>query len=477
MRAAAPKRALAGWALFEWATQPFYTLILTFLFAPYFVSAVAADPARGQHIWGYAAAVAGICVGIASPLLGAVADGGSRRKPWMLAFVAVLAAGMATLWIAEPSSSAARLAIVLLAFIVATVAAESTAVFLNAIMPTLVPSDRIGRLSGIGWGIGYAGGLLSLLLIAGLVVADPATGKTLLGFDPVWKLDAGRREGDRLVGPLSAAWLAVFVIPFFLFVPDNPPVAARPSSGSPFRTLWGTIRSLPAHRDMLYFLLARAIYADGLSAIFTFGGIYGATLFDWQTGDRGLFGIILVVTGIAGALTGGFLDDRIGPKKLILGALVLLLLATAGILSVTGDRLLFVVEATPKAAGGAMLSSTGEIVFLAFAMLVGAVAAPVQSASRSLLARIAPPEQMAQFFGLFAFSGKVTAFAAPLLIALVTQVSGSQRAGLAVVALFLIAGFLLMLPVRVRAARATVPDDGAGFAPSPAVNAATGPMT
>ncbi len=444
---AVSKPALAGWVLFDWATQPFYTLILTFLFAPYFANVVVGNAAQGQEIWGYAAAAAGILVGIGSPLFGAVADGGGRRKPWVALFAVVLVVAMSGLWLAKPASTGADLWLVVVCFVVATVAAECASVFINAIMPTLVPASQIGRLSGLGWGIGYAGGLVSLLLVAGWLVADPGTGKTLLGFEPLFKLDAASREGDRLVGPFCAAWFLLFVIPFFLFVPD----AVRPRAStdvSPVRALWSTLKSLPSHRDMLCFLVGRAIYSDGLSAIFTFGGIYGATVFDWQTGDRGLFGIILVLTGVIGAISGGFLDDRIGSKRVILGALVILLVGAIGILSVTRSSVLFSFDVAPKVAGGAVFSSTGERVFLAFAMLVGLVAAPVQAASRSLLTHLAPPDKMTQYFGLFAFSGKVTAFLAPFLIALVTRISGSQRIGMAVIAAFLMTGFLLLLPVR-----------------------------
>jgi UMF1 family MFS transporter len=447
----APQRALVGWALFDWASQPFYTLILTFLFAPYFVNTVVGDAGRGQAIWGYAAAAAGILVGIGSPVLGAIADGGGRRKPWIALFSVILAGAMAVLWLAKPGSTGATLALVIAAFVVATAMAEFASVFVNAIMPTLVPPEKIGRLSGIGWGIGYAGGLVSLLLVAGLIVPDPATGKTLLGLTPLWKLDATTREGDRLVGPFSALWFLVFALPFFLFVPDRPPVRpAEVPSGSPFASLFATIRELPKHPDMLYFLVARAIYADGLSAIFTFGGIYGATVFDWQTGDRGLFGVILVLTGVIGAIIGGFLDDRLGSRRVILGSLVVLMIGTVGILSVTKTSVLFSLPASPKAAGAGVFSSTGEQVFLAFALLVGIVAAPVQAASRSLLTHLAPPEKMTQFFGLFAFSGKVTAFLAPFLIATVTTLTGDQRQGMAVIVLFLIVGFLLLLRVRAR---------------------------
>jgi UMF1 family MFS transporter len=199
---------------------------------------------------------------------------------------------------------------------------------------------------------------------------------------------------------------------------------------------------------MLLFLVARMIYSDGLSAIFAFGGIYGTAVFGWSALELGLFGIILTATGMAGAVIGGFFDDRAGARTVILVSLACLLIGALGILSVTKSTILFSIDVAPKEPGSSPFSSTGEQVFLAFAIVVGLAAAPVQAASRSLLARLAPPDQIARYFGLFAFSGKVTAFLAPFIVATVTLLSGSQRLGMATIALFLIAGILLMLPVR-----------------------------
>lgn len=450
-RPAASSAALTGWVLFDWAAQPYYTLILTFLFAPYFANAVVGDAALGQAIWGYGAAAAGILVGIGSPLLGALADGRGRRKPWIALFSLFMAGGMAALWIAAPGTTGLNLWLIVLAFVVATIAAEFTTVFTNSIMPTLVPPSRIGRLSGIGWGVGYAGGLVSLALMAGLIVTNPATGRTLLGLEPLLNLDVAAREGDRLVGPFSAVWYLVFMLPFFLFVPDaRAAPAASSARPSAFAELWSTLRELPSHRDMLLFLIARAIYIDGLSAIFVFGGIYGASVFGWQAFELGLFGIILTLVGAFGAVVGGFLDDRWGSRRVIIMSLLVLLVGAVGILSVSRTHVLFSVDVPVKEPGSLPFSSMGEIVYLAFALLIGIVAAPVQAASRSLLARLAPPEKMTQFFGLFAFSGKVTAFAAPFLIATVTTLTGDQRAGMTVIAAFLLTGMLIMLFVRAR---------------------------
>lgn len=447
----APMRALVSWVMFDWSAQPYYTLVLTFLFAPYFATVVVGDAVKGQTLWGYAAATAGVIIAIGSPLLGALADGRGRRKPWIAFFSLLFVAGLAALWTAKPGANTMTIALVLSGFILATLAAEFTQVFTNAIMPTLVPADKLGRLSGIGWAVGYAGGLLSLVLMAGFIVADPTTGKTIIGFDPIIKLDTAAREGDRLIGPFAAAWYLFFMIPFFLFVPDT---HKPPPPGQPKRTalaeLWDTISGLPRHPDMLYFLVARMLYIDGLSAIFAFGGIYGASVFGWQALELGIFGILLTLTGVVGAVIGGMLDDKIGARNVIMFALFILIAGTFGILSIDKSHVLYSIEVAPKAAGSRPFSSMGEIMFLGFAMVIGIVAAPVQAASRSLLARLAPPEKVTQFFGLFAFSGKATAFMAPLLIASMTAATGSERTGMSAVAILLVAGMLLMLKVHDR---------------------------
>lgn len=433
--------------LFDWAVQPFYTLILTFLFAPYFANVVVGNGPEGQSMWGYGAAVAGIFIALGSPFLGAFADGRGHRKPWIALFSIILAAAMTTLWIATPAAPASTIFVVLLAFVCATVCAEYTAVFTNAFMPSLAPQSELGRLSGAGWACGYFGGLASLFLVAGLIVPVDGTGKTLLGLSPLLNLDVVTREGDRIVGPLSAVWYLVFMIPFFLFVPDVK--QKREHDGRhPLAELWDTISHLPNNRDMLLFLVARMIYTDGLTAIFTFGGIYGASVFGWGPLELGLFGIVLTLVGAFGALLGGVIDDRVSAKFVIVSALIILVVGALGILSVDQNHVFFVVDVDPKAAGSSPFSSVGERIFLAFAVVVGIVSAPVQSSSRSLLARLAPPDRITQYFGLFAFSGKVTAFMAPLLVALVTTVTQSQRLGMSAILLFLIIGIVLMMQVR-----------------------------
>lgn len=440
--------ALGGWVLFDVATQPFYTLLTTFVFAPFFAAHVAANPTAGQTIWGYTAGIAGLFIALLAPVLGAIADAGGARKPWIALFGALLVLGSAALWFVVPGAPSAVL-IAVVAFAVATIGSEFATVFNNAMMPSLVSEEKLGRLSGIGWAAGYVGGLLCLVIALGFLVASPETGRTLLGVLPWFGLDPATHEGDRASGPLTAIWFVVFVLPLFLLTPDEPKrLGLRPAARQGLAELRDTIRRVHGHANVLRFLIAHMVYADGLVALFTFAGIYAAGIFGWTTIELGIFGIILTVVGTVGGVIGGWLDDRIGAKPVIIGSLILLTLASAGILSVDRDHILFFVEVTPPAAGDGLFASAGEKTYLALGILIGLIVAPLQSASRSLIVRISPPERMTQFFGLYALAGKLTSFAGPVAVATVTLLADSQRVGISVLILFFLIGGALVLRVR-----------------------------
>ncbi len=444
-----PRRAVVAWLFFDWAAQPFFTLVTTFVFAPFFASALASDPAQGQALWGYATGAAGLCIALLSPLLGGIADRTGPRKPWIAAFGGLLVLGSAALWFAAPGSPLA-VPIALAGFVVATIGAEFATTFNNAMMTRLVPPERLGWLSGTGWAIGYLGGLLSLAITLALLAADPQTGRTLAGLVPLFGLDAAAREGDRFSGPLTAIWFLVFVAPMFWLTPDTSRTgmglkqAARGGVGR----LAATLAELPKLPSLGRFLLANMIYQDALVALFAFGGIYAAGVFGWGTIELGVFGILLTVTGTLGAWLGGRLDDAIGGKAVVLGAIGCLILACVGILSLGPDRVFFFVPAAPATPGDGLFASLPERVYLGLGLLIGLVAGPMQAASRSLMARLAPRGRIGEFFGLFALSGKVTSFLGPTLVALATTVFASQRAGLAVLIVFFLAGGLLLAGVR-----------------------------
>src|SRR3954462_9853936 len=216
-----PRAAVVSWIFFDWAAQPYFTLITTFVFAPYFAAFVASDPATGQSLWGFATAAAGLAIAVMSPLLGAMPAPSARRKPWIAGFGLLLVIGSSLMWFGKPGDPSI-IPTLLLCYAIASFGVEFATVFNNAMMPTLVPPERIGRLSGTGWATGYVGGILSLILVLGFLAASPETGRTLFGFTPLFGLDPLTHQGDRISGPLTGIWFIVFVLPMFLLTPDYP---------------------------------------------------------------------------------------------------------------------------------------------------------------------------------------------------------------------------------------------------------------
>lgn len=459
-----------SWALFDWANQPFFTIITTFIFSAYFANVLVyqhelaalklAHPDRsadelsqmaqaaGQSAWAFTQSASGFIIALLSPFLGSMADASGRRKPFILAFQILLALGCIALWWARPDRGE-LIPLISLAVILATVGAEISIVFNNSFLPTIVRLERMGRLSGFGWGMGYLGGLVALFVV--LIVARPG----MLGIGPsdgppLFGLDRASFEIERLIGPASALWLAVFVLPMFLFTPDGRRSGLKPfeAARQGVTTLISTIRKLRHYRNPLLYLIAFMIYNDGLAAVIAFGGVYASAAFQWPTATLGVFGIGLTVLGVFGAFMGGWLDDRIGSKRTVQIAIVLVIVATLGILSVSRTAVLFVVELAPPAAGRGLFGSLQEQVFMGFALLIGISMGPMQAASRTLIGRLAPEGMSGEFYGLFALSGRATTFMAPFLIGVLTQVSGSNRIGLMVVLVFLVVGFVLFWSVR-----------------------------
>jgi UMF1 family MFS transporter len=407
------RRARVAWCFYDWANSSFPTVIVTFVFSTYFATSVAADSASGTAMWSRALVFSGLAIAVLSPVFGAIADSTGRRKPWLAACSAVTIVCAGLLWFAAPSPDYALYALVV--FAVANVAFEIGQVFYNAMLPGIVPPARIGRLSGWGWGLGYMGGLVCLVIaLFAFVQADPAP----------FGLERDSAEHVRVVGPMVAAWFAVFCLPLFLFVPD----AERSALGrlaavrAGLETLAGTLRRIRSYRDIAWFLLARFFYVDGMNTMFAFGGIYAAGTFGMKVDEVIMFGIGLNVTAGLGAAAFAWIDDRIGAKPTIV-------IALAGLVGV-GVPLLFVESKTW---------------FWALGLPLGIFMGPAQAASRSLMARLAPAEVRTEMFGLFAFSGKATAFLGPGILGAITAATGSQRWGMATVVVFLAIGLALLV--------------------------------
>lgn len=418
------RRAVAAWCLFDWANSAFPAVITTFVFATYFTQAVAVDPVTGTAQWGHALAIAGLLIAVLSPILGSVADLTGKRKAWLAAFAALNVLAVAWLWFVRPSPDSVGLALVGIA--VATIAFEIACVFYNALLPDLAPASHIGRVSGWGWGLGYVGGIVCLGIVL-IVFVQAAT--------PPFGLDKDSAEHVRAAGPFSALWYTVFAIPLFVFVRE--PASHGLSFGAAIRQgladLADTVRSLrhPDRKAVFWFLVAHMIYTDGLTTLFAFGGIYAAGTFGMELSEVIVFGVALNVTAGIGALAFAWIDDWIGPRRTIAFSLMALILISGALL---------IVESKPW--------------FWGLGLVLGAFFGPVQSASRSMGARLAPPAHQAQLFGLLALSGRVTAFVGPAVLGWATAAAGSQRVGMATILAFFAVGLaILWAKVLVRGAQ------------------------
>ncbi|MCF6301696.1 MAG: MFS transporter [Devosiaceae bacterium] len=441
----ASKKGVMSWMFFDWAAQPFHTLLITFIFAPYFVAFVAPNPVDGQVMWGNATAIAGLIIAIMAPILGSVADASGPRKPWIAAFSLLAIVGATALYWAVPSAigTPSTITLALGAFVVALIGIEFAAVFTNAMMPSLVPRKEMGKLSGSGWALGYVGGLVALIFVLAFMSASPETGKTLLGFSPIFGMDAATNEGDRASGPLSAIWYLIFIIPLFLFTPDKKKIAgAKVKISEGLNNLYATLISLPKRPSLFSFLFSSMLYRDGLNALYAFGGIYAATVLGLSIVEVGVFGILAALTGAIGAFIGGRLDAKFGPRPVVFISCWLLVLACTIIVSTTQEFALFVLPITNP--------STPLMVFYAAGMLIGAAGGTLQAASRTLLIDQVDKKDATQAFGLYALAGRATAFIGPWAIAFVTAATQSQRIGITPVIALLILGAIGLLWVKPR---------------------------
>jgi UMF1 family MFS transporter len=423
-RDAATRRGIWGWMLFDWAQQPFHTLIITFVFAPYFASAVASDAVRGQELWGWAAGIGGLLIALLAPVLGSIADASGPRKPWVFGFSVIGVIGCWLLWYAVPGMES--VAFIMVAIVLALVGMEFAAVFNNGMMADLVPRAELGRLSGSAWALGYLGGLVSLVIVLGFLAAQPATGKTLIGLEPLFGLDAGTREGDRASGPLTAIWYLIFVMPMFLWTPD---AKRKPAVDDAIRRglaeLGKTLRRLPSERSYFSFLMSSMFYRDALNALYTFGGIYAAGVLGWSIVQIGIFGVLANLTGAIGAWLGGRADQAFGPKAVVSASIVILTICCILVISTTRTDVLFMTIA----AEGSQ-SSLPDIMFYVAGALIGAAGGSIQAASRTLLVDQVARDKVTEAFGLYALSGRATSFIGPFAIAIATAFFASEMLNL-----------------------------------------------
>lgn len=444
------RKRIWGWMAFDWATQPIYTLGLTFIFGPYFAGVLSdvflaeglsdrSADARAQAIWSDGQVIAGLFIAFTGPLLGAYADSTGRRLPWIYLFSAIYVVATWSLWWMTPDGANWLWALV--AFCIAFVVAEYALIFTNAQLPSLAGQEAIGKISGTGASIGYWGGVVALfVMLLFFFEANEETGTTLLGTAPAFGLDPAEREGTRIVGPFIAVWFMVFMIPYFLWVREEKPAVRQGGVREALADLRQSIRAIMKRRSLAAFLGASMLYRDALNGIYAFGGVYARLVLDWSLIQIAIFGIIGAVTAGIFTFVGGLFDSRFGPKPVIRFCIYVLIVVCTVIVGMSRESI-FGFALPPG-------STLPDTLFMACGAAIGGAGGALYAASRTMMVRHADPNRPTEAFGLFALSGKATAFLAPFLIGTVTRLTENNRLGISPVIFLFIASLVLLIWVK-----------------------------
>ena len=395
------RKQVLAWSFYDFANQPFTTIIVTFIYSAFFVKVIAPNPQIGTAMWANAIAITAIIVSILSPILGAIADNGGYRKFFLISFTAICSVFSILLYFPEAGDVFWALSL----FIIANIAFEMGTVFCNSYLPDLSNQENSGSISGFSWGLGFVGGLLALFLV-------------------LFLFDINNPEELRKINILVGIWFAIFSIPTFLFLKDRHKVKlTKKHISDSFSTIRKTFNSITYYKQISQFLIARLFFNDGLITIFALGGIYAVGTIKFTFEEVMLLGIVLNICAGFGSFLFGYLEDKIGAKRVINISLIVLIIAT------------LIAYFAPE-------TKAPKEMFWIAGTLIGLMVGPNQSCSRSLMAQLTPKEKQNEFFGFFALTGKATSFLGPFLFGIITTYYSQQMALWVVIILFLV-GLLL----------------------------------
>ncbi|SFA39901.1 MFS transporter, UMF1 family [Rhodococcoides kroppenstedtii] len=419
------RKQIAAWGLWDWGGAAFQAVILTFVFSVYLTDAVGDDLPGGVSAssWlGWSLGLAGLLIALSAPVSGQRSDARGRRKRSLFLLSIATVAAMASLFLVKDDYHYLWLGLVLLAG--GSVLFELAQVPYTAMLRQVSTPDNLGRVSGFGWAMGYFGGIVLLLVSYFGFIAGEGDTRGFLGISTEDGLNI------RLVALFAAAWFLVFSLPVLLAVPELPrtdadSAAARAGYVESYRVLLRDVRDLwRTDRRTVWFLLASALFRDGLAGVFTFGAVLAVTVYGISAADVLLFGVAANVAAALGALAAGRVDDAIGPKRVIVVSLAAMI-----------------------ATGIVLLVVSGPTMFWIFGLILCLFVGPAQSSSRTFLTRIVPPGREGQMFGLYATTGRAVSFLAPSLFGFFVFVFGSDRAGIVGLLVVLAAGLAALLPV------------------------------
>jgi len=445
-----------SWTFGQGGRDPYYIMVVIYIFFPYFSNTVVGDPILGQTLIGYMNAATGVVLAATAPFLGAIADKNGRRKPWVAGTVMIMSVSACFLWYVLPEGKGLGVYPTLGLLLFIMVAFAISEVFHNAMLPSIAPVNKVGLISGLAFSLGNVGGLLLMLFVLFAFSMPGTIDWSFLPAEPLFGIDQASNEHDRIVGPIAGVWMFVFTLPLLLFTPDgkssNIPLAQAAKQG--LADVINTLKQLKHYSNIGIYLLSRMFFIDGMVGVMTFGGVYSSGTFGWGTTTLLIFGLFTSVSAMIGAFIGGKLDDSIGSLATLKVAIAVASVVLLVLVSIEADTILYVVSVSPEPNWSfPYFQTTAEQFYFLTNQVFALFFVTGLSSSRTLMARISPPEMATQFFGLFALSGTVTAFLAPLLVATTTTLFQSQRAGFASLASLMIIGALLLLVVKQEQAR------------------------
>ena len=457
-----------AWASLEWARNPYYILIVIYIFAPYFAREVVgaeifanseladADPdlarrtanAQGQAAIASVTKWAGLVGAFTAPFLGAALDRGGRRNPILAVFLGTMAIMSWLLWYAIPGESGLSTNAIMVFLVIAYVCYTYTEVTHNAMLSVAGRPQSLPMISGLGLGLGNLAATLLFIALIGLFALPGVIGWPFSV--PQFGIELERFEHQRIAGPLCAIWIAVFSIPFFSLAEDGGTKGA--SWTSAFRSgaaaVFKTIKDAARYLQMMKFLIARMLYADAMAALLALGAVYVALFLEWDFLEMTAYAIFASIWAFAGGLCGGWMDTKFGPKVSLIISIIGMVLTLAFQLSITQESLFFGLIENYQVWNGLVFQTLSDLGYLGSISVVAVTATASISSSRSMLVHLAPPGRSGEFFGLYAIAGTVTVWAGPLLVEVFTSLFNSQRIGMASISVLFLLGLAVLSTVK-----------------------------
>ena len=460
-----------AWAVFEGARNPYYNMIVIYIFAPYYADVIIGGGADGLSLTGLTITIAGIITALTAPFLGVIADKAGLRKPPIAIFITLLCICSAALWWTTPNGPfKVWSTMAILAF--AYCCYGYSEVLHNAMLPQAGEPKALPYISGLGLAMGniLSVGIILFFLIALLLPATPFAGVGPIPTSPMFGLNPETHDAQRLSGPFVAVWMALLMIPFFLFMPDNKATGLSwknatanffyglPNEAGIRSESFGERMSkfsdyladlFKTQPQVMRFLIARTIYADAMAALLTMGAVFAGGFFGWTDVEILIFGLAGLTFGAIGGFVGGALDRWLGPKMALIVELSTLIILLFVQLSITPQSLFFgLVDGSQPVWASPFFSTLSDVVYFSFIIPVAIAVVACISSSRYMLVHIAPPARIGEFFGLYAIAGTVTVWMGPGLVTLLTFVTGNQRIGMGGIGVMFLIGLFVLWSVK-----------------------------